>query len=608
MVATALNGTTPLGVGAGIPANAQGSQVFTADLVTTLDGAHLWNQYEGTDGNQHYWNAGPAASAEYDPVGGFLWLTAGVGSAGQVVQGATELMTLSPAGALNLLYGTLSVARDPAASHEVATLNYVSNNTVQSFNQRQGQVQLNATDVYQALRLNDPLATQPWVNQAITNSLQNFLYTCPLVNTWNGRQGQVYLMLSDITCVFYQSGQQPISPTPPITSNDDSIATTKWVSENYAPVLTEAAPPANPQSGQLWWDTSDGNLYVYYQDPTSAQWVSAMASAAADALPLTGGTMTGPLILAGDPVVPLGAATMQYVDNSVGTRLPLTGGTLRGTLTITPTMDGEQGLLINAVHTQPVTDHEYNIVTSIVEYTANATGGDSLGFISYMASRPNGNTVGTVSGHTSAIYGNAYLDNDGNAASSVAHINGVMAVTGNGGPGTLIMGVDFFGHTNYNTGGGSITNHYFLFQEPSTGATNEYGAYLSAPVGIGTNIPTYNLHINCNAGQNVLANNGLFVDFSANGSFFITRTGSSIFPGFNPGAGGFGCVDLVVGDNGQVNAPTATTGFLYLSRCAGAPTGVPTWEGIAGVPITVDTVNNRLCVYMNGAWHTAQLT
>lgn len=325
------------------------------------------------------------------------------------------------------------------------------------------------------------------------------------------------------------------------------------------------------------------------------------------ALPITGGTLTGPLYLAADPVVPLGAATKQYIDRAVASALPLSGGTLTGTLMIDPSVIGEQGLLINASHTQPVTDHDYNIITSVVNYTANATGGDSLGLISYMASRPNGFNVGSVSGHTSAIYGNAFLDNDGNAASFVAHLNGIMAVSGNGGPGTLGMGVDFFGHANYNIGGGTITNHYFLFQEPSTGATNEYGAYLSAPVGIGTSVPLYNLHINCQAGQNVLANNGLFVDFSANGSFFITRTGSSIFPGFNPGAGGFGCVDLVVGDNGQVNAPGATTGFLYLSRCAGPPTGVPVWQGLAGVPITVDTVNNRLMVYVSGSWRGVDL-
>jgi len=47
-------------------------------------------------------------------------------------------------------------------------------------------------------------------------------------------------------------------------------------------------------------------------------------------LPLTGGTMTGPLLLAADPTSALEAATKSYVDSF----LPLTGGTLTGALTV----------------------------------------------------------------------------------------------------------------------------------------------------------------------------------------------------------------------------------------------------------------------------------
>lgn len=49
-------------------------------------------------------------------------------------------------------------------------------------------------------------------------------------------------------------------------------------------------------------------------------------------LPLSGGQMTGPLILAADPVVPLGASTKQYVDAAVATALSLSGGTVTGPL------------------------------------------------------------------------------------------------------------------------------------------------------------------------------------------------------------------------------------------------------------------------------------
>lgn len=49
-------------------------------------------------------------------------------------------------------------------------------------------------------------------------------------------------------------------------------------------------------------------------------------------LPLTGGTLSGPLTLSADPTAALHAATKQYVDNVQGNKLPLTGGTMQGTI------------------------------------------------------------------------------------------------------------------------------------------------------------------------------------------------------------------------------------------------------------------------------------
>jgi hypothetical protein len=34
-------------------------------------------------------------------------------------------------------------------------------------------------------------------------------------------------------------------------------------------------PPVSPNPGDLWWDTDDGKLYIYYDDGTSEQWVDA---------------------------------------------------------------------------------------------------------------------------------------------------------------------------------------------------------------------------------------------------------------------------------------------------------------------------------------------
>ena len=38
---------------------------------------------------------------------------------------------------------------------------------------------------------------------------------------------------------------------------------------------TSPSPPENPVTGQLWWNTNDGRLYIYYTDINSSQWVPA---------------------------------------------------------------------------------------------------------------------------------------------------------------------------------------------------------------------------------------------------------------------------------------------------------------------------------------------
>ena len=52
-------------------------------------------------------------------------------------------------------------------------------------------------------------------------------------------------------------------------------------------------------------------------------------------LPTTGGTLTGPLYLSGDPTQPLQAADKHYVDENFAEAVPLAGGTMTGPLTAT---------------------------------------------------------------------------------------------------------------------------------------------------------------------------------------------------------------------------------------------------------------------------------
>lgn len=59
-------------------------------------------------------------------------------------------------------------------------------------------------------------------------------------------------------------------------------------------------PPANPGAGDLWWNSADGRMYVYYTDANSSQWVDLSAGGAGQYLPLTGGTVTGDVSVTGN--------------------------------------------------------------------------------------------------------------------------------------------------------------------------------------------------------------------------------------------------------------------------------------------------------------------
>ena len=42
-----------------------------------------------------------------------------------------------------------------------------------------------------------------------------------------------------------------------------------------ASVTTDDTPPTSPNDGDLWWDSEEGVLNVYYEDTNSSQWVNA---------------------------------------------------------------------------------------------------------------------------------------------------------------------------------------------------------------------------------------------------------------------------------------------------------------------------------------------
>jgi hypothetical protein len=123
-----------------------------------------------------------------------------------------------------------------------------------------------------------------------------------------------------------QGSPGPPGPVPEAPFDGQSYvrkgSTAEWLpaAVGGASVKVQDTPPTAPAPGQgdLWWESDSGVLFVRYNDGTSSQWVAALAPATVDATRVAkaGDTMTGPLILNGDPGAPLGAATKQYVDQA----------------------------------------------------------------------------------------------------------------------------------------------------------------------------------------------------------------------------------------------------------------------------------------------------
>ena len=61
-----------------------------------------------------------------------------------------------------------------------------------------------------------------------------------------------------------------------------------WEAAIQPPAVVSAAAPAITIPGFLWWDSTDGSLYVYYKDDNSEQWVEAVPSGASSSIARVG--------------------------------------------------------------------------------------------------------------------------------------------------------------------------------------------------------------------------------------------------------------------------------------------------------------------------------
>ena len=94
----------------------------------------------------------------------------------------------------------------------------------------------------------------------------------------------------------------PAAPTAATATNTTQIATTAFVAAaisaggggSGASVLVSDTPPPSPAANSLWWESDTGNLYIYYNDGNSSQWVIVAGGGTVNAVTFTPQTLTAP--------------------------------------------------------------------------------------------------------------------------------------------------------------------------------------------------------------------------------------------------------------------------------------------------------------------------
>lgn len=172
----------------------------------------------------------------------------------------------------------------------------------------------------------------------------------------------------------------------------DGLATLSWVDKS---VSVGQAPPGSPQQGDLWWSTLDANLFIYYIDGTSAQWVEATTGANGGNY---GGAGSGITLLNGisysDQTFEVGSSGSDFAISSAGSshtfNLPTADSSKRGLVsTGTQTFGGlkrfNAGLEVktgNTIKLFNAADTAFtafnSVATSSVTYSLPATDGTDL--------------------------------------------------------------------------------------------------------------------------------------------------------------------------------------------------------------------------------------
>lgn len=114
---------------------------------------------------------------------------------------------------------------------------------------------------------------------------------------WDTDDGNLYIYYEFVSESVSQSAWVPATSLEIVSSTSASVAQTAsyvdisgdGIEVNYFgsqiqltgsnSVAVNSTPPPNPKDGDLWWDTDDANMYIFYDDGTTSQWVAAVSLA-----------------------------------------------------------------------------------------------------------------------------------------------------------------------------------------------------------------------------------------------------------------------------------------------------------------------------------------
>jgi len=224
-----------------------------------------------------------------------------------------------------------------------------SNNSTYAFGKSEGALNANSANTANA-------ATFLAGNTVTTNSTALYVGANVVVNASALFVGNSTVNVALTSSALFVNGNTG-SANQVLTSNGSAIAWANGGTGGGASVTVSANTPASANSGDLWWDSDDGQLRIYYADGTSNAWVDAATSAAVAIAPNTALTIaslyTGQL---GGGVQALSTASAQNADVALNANCTILNVTLTGSdgPWITGLAGGVDGRIV-AVHNSHAT-------------------------------------------------------------------------------------------------------------------------------------------------------------------------------------------------------------------------------------------------------------